>query len=52
MSNYKSITETGESVGEVLQNIGKKMTQKDHKSKKLYDRKKNKLKLKWICLIG
>lgn len=50
-TNYQKKTESGLSKGEVLQNIGKKMTQKDYRSKKEYDRKKFKQKLRWIILF-
>lgn len=46
--NYQDKTETGQSKGEVLHNIGKKMTEKDHRSKKVYNRQKSKSKLKWL----
>lgn len=43
---YQKKTNSGLSIGEVIHNIGKLMTQKDHNSKKSYNRKLYKLKLR------
>jgi hypothetical protein len=50
-SKYQKKTETGQTIGEVQQNIQKKMTQKDHKSKKDYSRQESKLELKDVILL-
>jgi len=50
-SKYKKKTENGQTIGEVQQQIQKKMTQKDHKSDKEYNRQRSKLEIKDILYM-
>ena len=52
MSKYQEKDESGLTKGEVKQIIQRKTTGKVYKSKRDYNRKKNKLELKWLLVFG